>query len=84
MAGRRGWGCTRYREGCDMVVWFEQGPLGLRVPDDEAERLFRKKQTRLMAGLIPDVKARLVLDLSAPGNVRVEPAAQRAARSRPS
>lgn len=70
MAGNRGWGCTRYREGCDMVVWFDQN--GFRVPDDEAERLFRKKQTRLMTGLVDGKKARLVLDLGAPGNVRVE------------
>ena len=23
MAGRRGWGCTRWREGCAFVIWFE-------------------------------------------------------------
>ncbi|TNF25195.1 MAG: type IA DNA topoisomerase [Deltaproteobacteria bacterium] len=72
IAGHRGWGCNRFRQGCDFVVWFEQGPAGFRVPDDEADRLFRKKETRLMAGLVPDAKARLVLDLDAPGNVRTE------------
>ncbi|MBL8785265.1 MAG: DNA topoisomerase 3 [Deltaproteobacteria bacterium] len=73
MAGHRGWGCTRYREGCDLVVWFEQGPLHLRLPDEEGERLFRKGETRLVDGLVAGGRARVVLDLSAPGNVRIEP-----------
>lgn len=73
MAGHRGWGCTRYREGCDLVVWFEQGPLHLRLPDEEGERLFRKGETRLVDGLVAGGRARVVLDLAAPGNVRVEP-----------
>lgn len=74
MSGRRGWGCTRWREGCGFVVWFEQGTARpqVRVPADEADRLFRKKQTRLMDGLVPGRKARLVLDLEEEGNVRVE------------
>ncbi|PIE20189.1 MAG: DNA topoisomerase III [Proteobacteria bacterium] len=75
--GRRGWGCSRYREGCDFVVWFEQGPRRFRVPSDEADRLFRKKQTRLMVGLVDDTKARLVLDLGVEGNVRIELAKRR-------
>lgn len=70
--GRRGWGCSAYRDGCDFVVWFVQGPANFTVPGDEADRLFRRKQTRLMEGLLPDGKARLVLDLAAPGNVRIE------------
>ena len=73
--GRRGWGCSRWRDGCAFVVWFEQG--GLVVPDDEAERLFRKGKTRLMSGLGGPGKARLVLDLSADGNVRIEAGAKR-------
>ena len=71
VAGRRGWGCSRWREGCDFVVWFVQG--GLRLPEDEADRLFRRRQTRLMTGLTRAGKARLVLDLEVEGNVRVEP-----------
>ncbi|MCB9735417.1 MAG: DNA topoisomerase 3 [Deltaproteobacteria bacterium] len=81
IAGRRGWGCDRFREGCDLVVWFEQGDAGFRVPDDEAERLFRKRETRLMPGLVEGARARLVLDLGAPGNVRVERAKKRGASS---
>lgn len=67
ISGRRGWGCSRHAAGCDFVVWFEH--LGVRIPDDEAERLFRRKQTRLFTQ-IDGQKARLVLDLAAPGNVR--------------
>jgi len=25
MTGKRGWGCSRWREGCNYVVWFEEG-----------------------------------------------------------
>ncbi|MCC6622509.1 MAG: DNA topoisomerase 3 [Deltaproteobacteria bacterium] len=71
MAGNRAWGCTRWREGCDLVVAFMHGAL--RLPDDEADRLMRKGQTRLMPDLDPGGPARLVLDLAAPGHVRVEP-----------
>lgn len=70
IAGRRGWGCSRWRESCGFVVWFEQGQT--RLPDDEAERLFRRGQTRLLDGISPAGKARLVLDLEAEDNVRVE------------
>ena len=70
MAGRRGWGCSRWRESCRFVVWFQQS--GIRVPDDEADRLFRRGQTRLMDGLSPEGRARLVLDLDVEGNVRIE------------
>jgi DNA topoisomerase-3 len=69
--GNRAWGCSRWREACKFVVAFEHG--GVRVPDDEAERLFRRGQTRLMDGLSEAGRARLVLDLAAPGHVRIEP-----------
>lgn len=67
IVGRRGWGCSRHAQGCDFVVWFEHH--GVRVPQDEADRLFRRKQTRLFTN-VDGRKARLVLDLTAPGNVR--------------
>lgn len=83
IAGRRGWGCDRFREGCDLVVWFEQGPLGLRLPAEEAERLFRKGATRLLPGLVEGGRARLLLDLEAPGNVTIARAARRGAAKPP-
>jgi len=69
MVGRQAWGCTRWRDGCDFVVSFVHN--GLHMPDDEADRLMRRGETRLMAGLSPEGRARLVLDLDAPGFVRV-------------
>ena len=79
MAGNRAWGCTRWREGCNFVVAFIHGAQ--RLPDDEADRLFRKGETRLLVDLDPSGPARLVLDSSAPGNVRLE-ASKRRARAR--
>ncbi|WP_428261069.1 DNA topoisomerase 3 [Haliangium sp.] len=70
IAGRQAWGCSRWREACRFVVSFVHGDL--RIPDDEAERLFRRGQTRLMTGLSSQGRARLVLDLDRQGNVRVE------------
>lgn len=79
MAGRQNWGCTRWREGCRFVVPFQHGAL--RLPDDEAERLFRRGQTRLMAGLTTTGRARLVLDLEGATQqgafTRIEPAKRR-------
>jgi DNA topoisomerase-3 len=71
MAGRQAWGCTRWREGCRFVVAFVQASQPL--PREEADRLFRKGETRLMAGLTPKGRARLVLDPEAEGGVRVAP-----------
>ncbi|HWN72105.1 MAG TPA: DNA topoisomerase, partial [Haliangium sp.] len=83
ISGNRAWGCSRWRESCKFVVAFEH--RGMRVPDDEAERLFRRGQTRLMDGLSPQGRARLVLDLTAPGNVRIEPGKRtRGSRATPS
>ena len=66
--GNRGWGCTRWRQGCRFVVTFQQN--GVTVPDDEADRLFRRGQTRLFTRRPSDGrKVRLVLDLDADGNV---------------
>lgn len=67
ITGRRGWGCSRHAEGCGFVVWFEHH--GVKIPPEEADRLFRRKQTRLFTH-VDGRRARLVLDLQAPGNVR--------------
>ncbi|ACY18584.1 DNA topoisomerase 3 [Haliangium ochraceum] len=71
ITGRRAWGCSRWREGCGFTVGFQQGEV--RVSEEQAERLFRRGQTVLLDGLMPERRARLVLDLEAEGNVRVEP-----------
>ncbi len=77
MVGRQAWGCTRWRDGCAFVVTFQQGDI--RLPDEEADRLFRRGQTRLIAGLSADGPARLVLDLGARGNIVIEPGKRRRA-----
>lgn len=66
IGGQRGWGCSRWRDGCRFVVWFEID--GVAVPADEADRLFRKGQTRLFAERPGFKRSRLVLDLNAEGN----------------
>jgi DNA topoisomerase-3 len=82
ISGNRAWGCSRWRESCKFVVAFEHA--GVRVPDHEADRLFRRGQTRLMDGLSPQGRARLVLDLTAPGNVRIESSKRtRSTRAKP-
>ncbi len=72
--GRKGWGCSRWREGCRFVVWYEQH--GRALPDDEADRLFKAGRTRLINGLLDPhgnkVRARLLLDLHAEGFVRLD------------
>jgi DNA topoisomerase III len=42
MTGKRGWGCSRWREGCDFVVWFEEN--GLRRSEADLRALMSKLQ----------------------------------------
>jgi len=58
VAGKRGWGCARWREGCAFVIWFEIA--GRRITDAELADLVSKGKTRKRK-----VGGRLVLDLSA-------------------
>lgn len=37
MAGKRGWGCTRWREGCSFVIWFEEN--GLKRTEADLRRI---------------------------------------------
>jgi DNA topoisomerase-3 len=65
--GRRGWGCSRWREGCGFVVWFEIA--GRRISDTELGELVSKGKTRRRKWPAPGGaarSARLVLDLDAP------------------
>jgi DNA topoisomerase-3 len=67
LAGNRGWGCSRWREGCAFVVWFQAG--GRRITDAELGDLVSKGKTRRRKWRSPDgaeVGGRLVLDLEAP------------------
>ncbi|MGB8298435.1 MAG: DNA topoisomerase [Polyangia bacterium] len=40
MTGKRGWGCSRWREGCDFVVWFEES--GVRRSEADLRDLLSK------------------------------------------
>jgi DNA topoisomerase-3 len=65
--GRRGWGCSRWREGCGFVIWFEVA--GRRISEVELGELVSKGKTRRRkwpAPGGPGRSARLVLDLEAP------------------
>jgi DNA topoisomerase-3 len=66
VAGNRGWGCSRWREGCTFVIWFQIA--GQRISDSELGTLIAKGKTRKRKWPGPDgaaVDGRLVLDLSA-------------------
>ncbi len=66
VAGHRGWGCSRWREGCAFVIWFEVA--GHRITDAELTDLVSKGKTRKRkwrSGEGAEIGGRLVLDLSA-------------------
>jgi DNA topoisomerase III len=70
--GRRGFGCDRYREGCDFVVWKEVS--GCLLTEDQIRRLIATGRTGLIHGfndaggaqrdalLRLDCQSRVVLD----------------------
>ena len=66
IVGRRGWGCSRWREGCPFVVWFEVA--GKRLTPAQLRDLVARGKTR-PAQWKPDGQApqsgRLILDLTA-------------------
>jgi DNA topoisomerase-3 len=78
LAGKRGWGCSRWREGCGFVIWFETA--GRRLTDAQLRDLVEKGKTRKTrfspAGAAASA-GRLVLDIDAPstsGAARFQPA----------
>ena len=63
--GKRGWGCSRWREGCSFVVWFESA--GKRLTEAQLRDLVTKGKTRKadwMPSGGPPTPGRLVLDLA--------------------
>jgi DNA topoisomerase-3 len=66
IVGRRGWGCSRWKEGCPFVVWFEIA--GKRLTPAQLRDLVARGKTR-PARWKPDGQppqsGRLVLDLTA-------------------
>ena len=80
MTGKRGWGCSRWRDGCGFVVWFETS--GRRLSEAQLRDLVMKGQTRKSnwpgGGVTSrEISGRLVLDpngTSPTGGARFEPA----------
>ncbi|MCX5745789.1 MAG: DNA topoisomerase [Proteobacteria bacterium] len=72
ITGARGWGCSRWREGCGFVVWFETA--GRKLTDAQLRDLVTRGKTRkgkfVADGSIVD--GRLVLDPAATGGARLE------------
>ncbi|CAM2006776.1 type IA DNA topoisomerase [Acanthopleuribacter pedis] len=48
MAGKRGFGCSRFREGCRFVVWYETA--GKKLTPAQVKKLVEKKKTTLIKG----------------------------------
>ena len=76
IAGARGWGCSRWRDGCRFVIWFETA--GRRLTTTQLRDLVtrgktRKARFRSDRGI--ELDGRLVLDPTADGGAaRLEPA----------
>ena len=75
VAGKRGWGCARWREGCGFVVWFETA--GRRLTEAQLRDLIVRGKTR-RARFRPDggaeTEGRLVLSVDGDGGARFTPA----------
>ena len=67
--GRRGFGCDRYREGCDFVVWKEVS--GRLLTQDEIRRLIATGHTGLIQGFSDGGGAQLDAHLRLDGHWRV-------------
>jgi DNA topoisomerase-3 len=76
ITGARGWGCSRWRDGCRFVVWFETAGRRLsaaQLRDLVTRGKTRKSRFRSDRGV--ELDGRLVLDPTADGgSARLEPA----------
>ncbi len=72
LVGNRAWGCTRWKDGCRMVIPFSMGAK--RVTDAQLRDLVTKGQTRVASFEVDGAprKARLKLDRGASPMVRLE------------
>jgi DNA topoisomerase-3 len=73
IAGHRGWGCDRWREGCRFVIWFETA--GRRLTETQLRALITTGKTR--KAKFSDARgkpfdARLVLDPTSATGVQLE------------
>jgi DNA topoisomerase III len=71
ITGARGWGCSRWRDGCGFVVWFETA--GRRLSPAQLRDLVTRGKTRKTK--VGDRSGRIVLDAHRDGGAaRFEPA----------
>ena len=74
VAGKRGWGCARWREGCKFVVWFDTA--GRKLSETQLRDLVVRGKTRQArfhpSGSKPTL-GRLVLDSAQEGGVHFVP-----------
>jgi DNA topoisomerase-3 len=68
ITGGRGWGCSRWAEGCGFVIWFETA--GRRLTATQLRDLVTKGKTRKAE--FAGGEGRLVLDPGITGGVRFE------------
>ena len=71
--GQRGWGCSRWREGCRFVIWFETA--GRRLTRAQLQALIVSGKTRKAEFRDPrgkKISARLVLDPNSATGVQLE------------
>jgi DNA topoisomerase III len=76
IAGARGWGCDRWRDGCRFVIWFQTA--GRRLTVSQLRALITKGKTRKASFVDArgnPLDARLVLDPASAIGVVVEPLA---------
>ncbi|WPL15773.1 DNA topoisomerase 3 [Thiorhodovibrio winogradskyi] len=75
--GRRGYGCNRYREGCDFVIWREQ--FGVQLDEQHIRDLIARGESAPIDGLMdPDgVPSRACLRLDAEDGIRMIPVASK-------
>ena len=75
LTGSRGWGCSRWRDGCKFVVWFETA--GKKLTLAQLTELVTRGKTRLAKFVDGDgrpVNGRLVLDPNSLTPALLEPA----------
>ncbi len=75
LTGSRGWGCSRWRDGCKFVVWFETA--GKKLTLAQLTELVTRGKTRPAKFVDGDgrpVNGRLVLDPNSLTPARLEPA----------
>lgn len=73
IAGNRGWGCDRFRDGCRFVVWFQTAGKWLTYAQLTELVMRGKTRKAKFAPNGPEVDGRLVLEPAAEGGARFEP-----------